>query len=140
MFCQGFRNEIYFRSWQCFLDVVHKFTSILIQYFILLQSLGSAWSKICDNFLHNYLWVCKLKGNLWALKPSYLGLLTKFNWNIFVGHKVVTIVFLRGPYKVSFTHRCISKLSHSKNLTSLFPLIFLSKHISLYAIGRIGEF
>ena len=27
--------------------------------------------------------------------------------------------------------------SHSKKLTSLFPLIFLSKHISLYALGRI---
>ena len=27
--------------------------------------------------------------------------------------------------------------SHSKNSTSLFPLIFLSKHISLYALGRL---
>ena len=38
--------------------------------------------------------------------------------------------------KVSFTHHCTSNQSHSKNLTSLFPLIFLSKHISLYALGR----
>ena len=38
--------------------------------------------------------------------------------------------------KVSFTHRCTSKWSHSRNLTSLFPLIFLSKHISLHALGR----
>ena len=34
---------------------------------------------------------------------------------------------------MSFTHHCIS----SKNFTSLFPLIFLSKHISLYALGRL---
>ena len=39
-------------------------------------------------------------------------------------------------FKVSFTHRCTSNKSHPKNLTSLFLLIFLSKHISLYALGR----
>ena len=39
--------------------------------------------------------------------------------------------------KVSFTHRCTSNSSHHKNLTSLFLLIFLSKHISLYALCRL---
>ena len=39
--------------------------------------------------------------------------------------------------KVSFTHHCRSNYSHPKNLTSLFPLIFLLKHISLYALGRL---
>ena len=38
--------------------------------------------------------------------------------------------------ELSFTHRCTDKQSHSKILTSLFPLIFLSKHISLFALGR----
>ena len=33
-------------------------------------------------------------------------------------------------------HRCTSKLSHPKKFTSLFPLIFLSKLISLYELGR----
>ena len=39
--------------------------------------------------------------------------------------------------KVRFLYECSDHLSHSKNFTSLFPLIFLSKHISLYALGRI---
>ena len=39
--------------------------------------------------------------------------------------------------KVRFLYQCSDHLSHSKNFTSLFPLIFLSKHISLYALGRI---
>ena len=39
--------------------------------------------------------------------------------------------------KVRFSYQCSDHLSHSKNFTSLFPLIFLSKHISLYALGRI---
>ena len=41
------------------------------------------------------------------------------------------------PSKVRFLYQCSDHLSHSKNFTSLFPLIFLSKHISLYALGRI---
>ena len=36
-----------------------------------------------------------------------------------------------------FFYQCSDHLSHSKNFTSLFPLIFLSKHISLYALGRL---
>ena len=39
--------------------------------------------------------------------------------------------------KVRFLYQCSDHLSHSKNFTFLFPLIFLSKHISLYALGRI---
>ena len=39
--------------------------------------------------------------------------------------------------KGRFLLQCSDHLSHSKNFTSLFPLIFLSKHISLYALGRI---
>ena len=39
--------------------------------------------------------------------------------------------------KVRFLYQCSDHLSHSKNFTSLFPLIFLSKHISLYALGRL---
>ena len=39
--------------------------------------------------------------------------------------------------KVIFLYQCSDRLSHSKNVTSLFPLIFLSKHISLYALGSI---
>jgi hypothetical protein len=45
--------------------------------------------------------------------------------------------YLRFAYfiiNVIFTHCCTSKKSHSKNLTSLFPLILLSKHISFYAL------
>ena len=38
---------------------------------------------------------------------------------------------------MSFTHCCTSNQPHSKNLTSLFQSIFLSKHISLYALGRL---
>ena len=41
------------------------------------------------------------------------------------------------PPKVRFLYQCSDHLSHSKNFTFLFPLIFLSKHISLYALGRI---
>ena len=46
--------------------------------------------------------------------------------------------FLFGiPTKVSFTHRYTRLTNHTfKILSSLFPLIFLSKHISLYALGR----
>ena len=52
--------------------------------------------------------------------------------------KICQCVFLKLNHtKVSFKHSCTSKESHSKNLTSLLPLIFLWKHISLYAIGRI---
>ena len=39
--------------------------------------------------------------------------------------------------KVRFSYECSDHLSHSKNFTSLFPLTFLSKHISLYALGRL---
>ena len=39
--------------------------------------------------------------------------------------------------KVRFLYQCSDHSSHSKNFTSLFPLIFLSKHISLYALGRL---
>ena len=39
--------------------------------------------------------------------------------------------------KVRFSYQCSDHLSHSKNFTSLFPLTFLSKHISLYALGRL---
>ena len=39
--------------------------------------------------------------------------------------------------KFSFTHCCTSKQSHSKTLTSLFSLIFLSKHITLNVIARL---
>ena len=39
--------------------------------------------------------------------------------------------------KVRFLYQCSDHLSHSKNFTSLFPLTFLSKHISLYALGRL---
>ena len=39
-------------------------------------------------------------------------------------------------FKVSFTNHCRSKFSQSKNLILLFPLISLSKHIILYALGR----
>ena len=41
--------------------------------------------------------------------------------------------------KVRFSYECSDHLSHSKNFTSLFPLTFLSKHISLYALGRLRE-
>ena len=43
----------------------------------------------------------------------------------------------RTEIKVSFTYRCTSNNHTPKNLTSLFSLIFLSKHISLYALGRL---
>ena len=37
--------------------------------------------------------------------------------------------------KARFFLQYSDQLSNSKNLTSLFPLIFLSKHINLYALG-----
>ena len=38
--------------------------------------------------------------------------------------------------KVSFTYRCTSKQSYSKNLTSLFPLIFLTNiSVCMYQAG-----
>ena len=40
--------------------------------------------------------------------------------------------------KVSFFDTCSKmQIIPIKNLTSLFPLTFLSKHISLYALGRL---
>ena len=47
------------------------------------------------------------------------------------------IMHISGQIKVRFLYQCSDHLSHSKNFTFLFPLIFLSKHISLYALGRI---
>ena len=46
-------------------------------------------------------------------------------------------LYFQFQIKVRFLYQCSDHLSHSKSFTSLFPLIFLSKHISSYALGRI---
>ena len=48
-----------------------------------------------------------------------------------------TLVEVGGCLKWDFSISAVTHWSHSKNFTSLLPLIFLSKQISLYASGRL---
>ena len=80
-----------------------------------------------------------------CLCTTYLNKHTPFNRDIVAEKNVKNdkhraTFFLKSRVsvcKVRFLYQCSDHLSHSKNFTFLFPLIFLSKHISLYALGRI---
>ena len=73
--------------------------------------------------------------------------ITKFQLSMFTNKNVLSkkkwgmLVIETLKCKIHHSNTCFSSrlygtYSHSKNLTSPFPLIFLSKHISLYALGR----
>ena len=65
--------------------------------------------------------------------------LWSYIWTLIARGRSQTTFTRRSEYlgKVRFSYQCNDHLSHSKNFTSLFPLTFLSKPISLYALGRI---
>ena len=80
--------------------------------------------------------------NGWSLRKICLGLPVIIS---FIEFGLITDVkdfvvynLLHGHVKVRFFLHCMQwPIIPLKNLTSLFPLTFLSKHISLYALGRL---
>ena len=63
-----------------------------------------------------------------------LALMSKFHFGII---RLRPLEWLLGRLKMMFLWSVLLPIIPIKNLTSLFPLIFLSKHISLHALGRI---